>query len=157
MRERKSARLLVVSPEQNVLLFRFVHKDGALAGDDYWATPGGGLEEGETFHCAALRELREETGIEASDVGQPVAHRRFPLQLPCGEWVFSVEQFFVVRAQSEVLSRQGWTAHEVQVMADHRWWSADELRTTREQVWPESIVTTLENAGVFTVSGNPAS
>lgn len=27
MRERKSARLLVVSPARNVLLFRFVHKE----------------------------------------------------------------------------------------------------------------------------------
>lgn len=31
MRERKSARLLVVSPARKVLLFRFLHKDGALA------------------------------------------------------------------------------------------------------------------------------
>ncbi len=49
MRERKAARLLVVSPARTVLLFRFVHKDGALAGRNYWATPGGGVEAGETF------------------------------------------------------------------------------------------------------------
>lgn len=46
MRERKAARLLVINPAQQVLLFRFVHKDGALAGQDYWATPGGGVEAG---------------------------------------------------------------------------------------------------------------
>ncbi|WP_259741050.1 NUDIX domain-containing protein, partial [Pseudomonas poae] len=55
MRERKAARLLVISPSRNVLLFRFIHKDGALAGRNYWATPGGGLEDGETFHAAAIR------------------------------------------------------------------------------------------------------
>lgn len=63
MRERKASRLLVINPADEVLLFRFVHKDGALAGRDYWATPGGGVEEGETFHAAALRELREETAL----------------------------------------------------------------------------------------------
>lgn len=47
MRERKAARLLVISPAKQVLLFRFEHKDGALAGRNYWATPGG--------HCAPPR------------------------------------------------------------------------------------------------------
>ena len=46
MRERKAARLLVINPAHEVLLFRFVHKDGALAGKNYWATPGGGVEAG---------------------------------------------------------------------------------------------------------------
>jgi ADP-ribose pyrophosphatase YjhB (NUDIX family) len=57
MRQRNAARLLVINPLRQVLLFRFQHKDDALAGHDYWATPGGGLEEGETFEAAAVREL----------------------------------------------------------------------------------------------------
>ena len=111
MRERKAARLLVISPSRDVLLFKFLHKDGVLAGRNYWATPGGGLEDGETFHAAAIRELREETGIQINTVVGPVADRRFSMLLPSGETVFAVEQYFVVHAESQILSSSEWTLH----------------------------------------------
>ena len=150
MRERKAARLLVISPSRDVLLFKFLHKDGALAGKNYWATPGGGLEDGETFHAAAIRELREETGIQVNTVVGPVADRRFSMLLPSGETVFTVEQYFVVHVDSQIISSSEWTLHETQVMADHHWWSALELRSTGETVWPEALVEMLVDAAVFT-------
>ncbi len=149
MRERKAARLLVISPAQQVLLFRFEHKDGALAGRNYWATPGGGVEAGETFHSAAIRELREETGLTVSSVGESVAERSFPLMLPSGETVLAVERYFVVHAPGEALSRAEWTAEEIQVMADHRWWSAEALRATTDTVWPQVLLEMLVQAEVF--------
>lgn len=149
MRERKASRLLVINPSQEVLLFRFVHKDGPLAGQNYWATPGGGVEAGETFAVAAIRELREETGIKVDTVAAPIAARKVPLMLPCGETVLAIEQYYLVHAPDEALSKAEWTAHETQVMADHRWWSVNALRSTEETVWPQSLIDMLVKEGVF--------
>lgn len=34
-------------------------------------------------------------------------------------------------------------------MADHRWWSANALRSTEETVWPQSLIDMLVKEGVF--------
>jgi 8-oxo-dGTP pyrophosphatase MutT (NUDIX family) len=44
MRSRPASRLLIIEPAGQVLLFKFTHSSGALAGKSYWATPGGGVE-----------------------------------------------------------------------------------------------------------------
>ena len=40
----------------------------SLRGKDVWALPKGGREEGENAEAAALREVREETGLDAEIV-----------------------------------------------------------------------------------------
>jgi len=146
MRERHSARILVISPKEKVLLFHFVHTEGALAGQDYWATPGGGLEAEETFEVAAIRELCEETGIRVAGVGAPVAHRSFNLRMADGEWVTALEQYYVVRVRDEQISNVNWTEEEKAVVADHHWWSREELGSTAQTVWPETLLDMLHSA-----------
>lgn len=149
MRERKAARLLVVNPAGHILLFCFHYTHDALAGTRHWATPGGGVEEGETFQQAAIRELREETGMVVAAVGEPLDERRFPLLMPDGETVLAIEQYFLVSVQDTVLSQDEWTDHEREVMTDHHWWSVAELNATDETVWPKDLVELLIMAGAY--------
>jgi 8-oxo-dGTP pyrophosphatase MutT (NUDIX family) len=95
-----------------------------------------------------IRELREETGVVRDSVGACVADRRFALMLPSGETVMAIEQYFVVHAHSKALSKVEWTLAETQVMADHHWWSVNELKTTADTVWPEALIQMLLDAGV---------
>jgi len=143
MRRRPSSRLLVIDRNNQVLLFRFAFERGPLAGQSYWATPGGALEPGESFADAARRELFEETGILRDAIGQEVAQREFVLQLHDGEYVMAEERFFLVRVADQSLSQDHRTPIEIEVMTDHRWWSVEELTSTREAVFPETLVTIL--------------
>lgn len=148
MQRRPSSRLLIVDPCDRVLLFRFVHTHGPLSGKVYWATPGGAVEDGETFAEAACRELLEETGIRRSDVGQQVAALEFVLAMPDGTHVLAAERYFVVRTTDDKVSQEQWTALENELVAGHRWWPVSELASTSETVFPERLSEILTASGI---------
>ena len=68
---RRASRVLLMGPEQQLLLF--LARDSSRPGHHWWVTPGGGLQIGESFEEAASRELHEETG----------------LRVPIGQWVWT--------------------------------------------------------------------
>jgi len=131
-----AARILLISPFHRLLLFKIHYKTGALAGRSYWATPGGKLRVGETFEEAAIRELLEETGIAVEDVGLSLARKEFPWQLSDGEHVLAVENYYIVRALEEQCSSESWTPQEHEAVSEIRWWSQNELATSREVILP---------------------
>jgi 8-oxo-dGTP diphosphatase len=59
---------MVFDPAGRVLLIRCVvmRRDGEF---QFWLTPGGEIEAGEEPHAAAVRELREELGLNVEVVG----------------------------------------------------------------------------------------
>jgi 8-oxo-dGTP diphosphatase len=136
---------------ERILLFKFEHKEGPLAGQSFWATPGGGLNPGESYVQATRRELLEETGFLIDDPGPVVDQRIVTFQMPNGEMVRADERSFLVRVEAaQMLSTDRWTDLEHEVMATHHWWSADDLLSTTEQVWPENLSDVLVRIGVWT-------
>ena len=64
---RKVARVVLLDPRDRILLLHGHEPDDPA--DDWWFTPGGGVEGDETREEAALRELAEETGITEVELG----------------------------------------------------------------------------------------
>ena len=54
-------RILVINPEQEILLVEHTYIDG-------WHFPGGGVKHMESTEAAAIRELKEETGVIANNI-----------------------------------------------------------------------------------------
>ena len=70
--ERRAVRVVLVDARGAVLLFHTREPAWRELGT-WWELPGGGLEEGETYREAAMREVQEETGLvlDPNQVGEP--------------------------------------------------------------------------------------
>ena len=150
MRERHTARVLLVDPQGRILLMK-----GRLPGDPeaphVWFTVGGGVEAGETTHAAAAREIVEETGLGDARLGPVVWTGEAMLHDRKRRPVHFKEAYVVAWTQGGELSRDGWRPLEREFVDDLRWWTLGELQATPEQIYPEGLADLLPDvlAGRF--------
>lgn len=127
---RNVARVIVIDASGAVLLCRY-----SEAGRAYWVPPGGALEPGESHEAAALRELREETGLAAS-LEAELWERRFVLHLKDGP-VDQVERYFLVRLALEQPDVSNTSTEDI---CELRWWTLHELQSGEDRIYPDGLV-----------------
>ncbi len=141
---RTAARVVLVDDEARVLLLSGTDPQ---VGSRWWITPGGGAESGEPLAQTAIRELAEETGmrLQTDQLVGPIWRRvaRFHFT---GLDYEQTEFYFAAAAGSSLLApvdTSGHTNDERFTLTGHRWWAADALRSTDEDVYPRELAVRL--------------
>lgn len=132
---RAAARVLLLDPAGRVLLVRFVDR---LTDYAWWATPGGGIRSGESAEAAALREVAEETGLRELSLGPCVWLREFEFTWRDRRYR-QREHIFAARVEAFEPGLDGFESYELDLLPEHRWWSAGEIEASAEHFGPPNL------------------
>lgn len=143
---RSTARVVLIDPDGRVLLIQD-SDPGLPSRPTFWITAGGAIDPGESVQDAAVREVREETGLRVvpSAIRGPVSER-FVVHGYSDRIVEQTETFFVAQVPHFEVDQSGLMPDEVETQLGYRWWTPDELAHTDEAIWPTDLVKLIEAA-----------
>lgn len=142
---RRAVRVVVLDAHGSVLLFHthdLAHPDLG----EWWELPGGGLDEGETYLEAAVREIREEAGFVAdpSAIGAPswrraASFRHRQLRHVQDEVVVTLQ----LAATAPDIDGSGRLDYENEDYFEFRWWTVDQIKLGQDRFYPSRLPSLL--------------
>ena len=134
-RLRDAVRGVILDPDDRILLVRFEFPNWTG-----WATPGGGVDPGESHEDAIRRELAEETGLELSDLGPVIWTRTHLFDLGLDSWDGQIERYFLVRTDAfEPRPQLSWAELNAEYVTAIRWWTPGELDAPGTALTPRRL------------------
>jgi ADP-ribose pyrophosphatase YjhB (NUDIX family) len=128
---------VLLNDRDEVFLFRHTGRDRS-----YWVVPGGGVEPGETWEDAAMREMWEETGISGVSLGPLLWTRRAPDRHEGAE-VISDERYYLVRCGEQVVSNEFQLEQEKRIYTRSGWWRVEAIHASSETFYPDRLAELL--------------
>jgi 8-oxo-dGTP diphosphatase len=132
---REAVRAVVLDPDDRTVL---VHLDFGYG--SVWATPGGGINRGESDEHALGRELAEELGLEDPEIGPCVWLREHVFQNPLSDYDGQRERYYLVRTgQFELAPQLSSEQLRAEYVVEVRWWTLDEIEASEEEFAPTRL------------------
>jgi 8-oxo-dGTP pyrophosphatase MutT (NUDIX family) len=136
--ERDVVRAVVLDSREHILLFHTRDPTYPELGT-WWELPGGGIDPGETFRAATVRELAEEAGLVVTpdQVGEPGWRRRATFRYR-GERRINNEVVVLVRlpVAGPAVDGAGRIGFEDEDYFDFRWWPVGEVIGSADRFYP---------------------
>lgn len=131
----------MLTPDRHVLLMRVQEP---ISGNEFWVTPGGGLEPGESDVDALRREVAEETGATKFSPRQLVWSRQCDFTWDNRDYS-QREYFYRVQTDRFEPVMDGNPAQgEASAFREFRWWSIDDIGRSEETFSPQYLHSLLE-------------
>lgn len=151
---RRAARVILLDRSQNVLLLS-ARDPANPAGGSWWEVPGGGIDHGESSAEAAARELYEEAGIVADEIGPCIWRQRVRFRF--GGIEFDSDDHVHVAWTDEADAYQPTHLEALEAMAFQgaRWWPVSEVVASDERFLPEPLVDFLPRLAAGDIPDEP--
>lgn len=141
VKHRATARIMLIDELDRIFLLK-THFDCEVGLPPRWLTPGGAIDEGESTLEAAVRELREETGmvIDPDVLGEPVL-------VASGRWDWAdglnyhtyTDTIYELKVQNFKPDTSGFTQDELRDILEYRWWTVEEILSSQESLAPHDL------------------